>query len=526
MSDVLVIGSGISGLSCALECARFGTVTLITKRELTEANTRYAQGGISAVMSGNDSYASHVEDTLIAGAGLCKPHVVELCVEEGPAAIDRLVSWGVRFDSQNGVFDLGREGGHSHRRVLHSGDITGAEIESALVRAVRAESKITVLEYHHAVDLLTTRKHLVQAENRCLGVYALNRLTQKVELVPARVTILATGGVGKLYRYTSNPDVATGDGLAMAYRAGARVANLEFFQFHPTCLFHPKANSFLISEALRGEGGVLRRLDGYAFMKEYHPMGSLAPRDVVARAIDNELKKTGDKHVLLDMSCRDEAYLRSRFPNIYARCSELGVDIAKDCIPVVPAAHYHCGGVLVDVDSRTSVENLLAVGEVACTGLHGANRLASNSLLEGVVFATRAAKEAQRVVDSDRSRSEAPLPVWTDVAHKQAEEAVVIAQNWNEIRHFMWNYVGIVRSDKRLARARRRIELLKEEIHEYYWNFRVTPDLLELRNLALVAELVIRSAQLRKESRGLHFTTDYPHRSDAVFGADTVLEGA
>ncbi|MGC6417713.1 MAG: L-aspartate oxidase [Bradymonadia bacterium] len=523
-TDILVIGSGIAGLSCALECAAFAEVVLVTKRDLSEANTRYAQGGISAVMGQDDSFESHLHDTLEAGAGLCKPHVVEHCVREGPAAVQRLVEWGVHFDGENGAFDLGREGGHSHRRVLHAGDITGAEIERALVESVRTNSRITILENHHAVDLLTSRKHLQRPNNHCLGAYVLDVHTKDVTTIRAGVTVLATGGAGKVYRYTSNPDVATGDGLAMGYRAGARVANLEFFQFHPTCLFHPKANSFLISEALRGEGGVLKRLDGSEFMNNYHRLGSLAPRDIVARAIDSELKKTGDKHVYLDMSSKSIDFLRKRFPNIIGHCEALGVDLSTGLIPVVPAAHYHCGGILTDMNANTSVDGLLAIGEVACTGLHGANRLASNSLLEGAVFANRAAQTARRLLGAV-SEQRCDLPKWSDVHVRSADEAVVIAQNWNEIRHLMWNYVGIVRSDRRLARARRRIEILQEEIHEYYWNYRVTPDLLELRNLALVAELVIRSAQYRKESRGLHYNIDYPNRGDDTSAVDTILQG-
>lgn len=524
--DVLVLGSGIAGLSFALDAARHGSVLVVTKRELVEANTRYAQGGVSSVLGADDSFAEHVQDTLVAGAGLCKPDVVRLCVEEGPAVVERLVKLGVEFDrGDDGAFDLGREGGHSKRRVLHAGDITGAAIQRALVRAARAHPDIEILEHHHGVDLITTAKHLrVGGRNRCLGAYVLDVEQRRVLTVRARCTVLATGGAGKVYKYTSNPPVATGDGVAMAYRAGARVANLEFFQFHPTCLFHPKANSFLISEALRGEGGVLRLMDGSPFMKRYHTLGSLAPRDVVARAIDNELKRRGEPYVLLDMSAREPDYLAERFPNIHARCLELGIDMRSDPIPVVPAAHYMCGGVQTDVDALTSLDGLLAIGEVACTGLHGANRLASNSLLEGAVFGARAARTVAARLGA--AREPVPeLPHWDAGDAREPDEVVVITQNWKEIRRFMWNYVGIVRSDRRLARARRRIELMRDEIHEYYWDYRVTPDLLELRNLAVVAELIIRSACLRKESRGLHYTLDHPDRSDGRFGTDTVLEG-
>lgn len=524
-TDVLVIGSGIAGLSFALDAATYGRVLLVTKRACTEANTRYAQGGISSVFAADDSFEAHVEDTLVAGAGLCKPSVVRLCVEEGPPAIERLARWGVEFDRRDdGRYDLGREGGHSRRRVLHAGDITGREIETKLVAAVRAHPNIEVREHHHAIDLITTVKHLQQGgPNRCVGAYVLDGQTQVVHTVRARAVVLATGGAGKVYRYTSNPDVATGDGVAMAYRAGARVANLEFFQFHPTSLFHPRANSFLISEALRGEGGVLRLIDGAPFMQAYHELESLAPRDVVARAIDNELKKSGAPYVLLDMTHLPADFLVQRFPSIHERCLKLGIDLRTEPIPVVPAAHYLCGGVQTDVDARTSVEGLYAIGEVACTGLHGANRLASNSLLEGAVFAARAVPRVAALVGEREPRPS--VPEWDPGAAREPDEGVVITQNWLEIRQFMWNYVGIVRSDSRLARARRRIDLLREEIHEYYWNYRVTSDLLELRNIALVAELIIRSAQRRKESRGLHYTTDHPERSDARFGTDTVLEG-
>lgn len=524
-TDVLVLGSGIAGLSTALSLADHCAVTVATKREAHEANTNYAQGGLSSVLGAEDSFESHVEDTLVAGAGLCKLEAVRLCVEQGPAAVRALVDWGVAFDrGADGTFDLGREGGHTHRRVLHAGDITGREIERSLLAALRLHPNVRFLEHHHAVDLLTTHKHLRQGgPRRCLGAYVLDERGKAVLTIRARATVLATGGAGKVYRYTTNPDVATGDGVAMAYRAGARVANLEFFQFHPTCLYHPQAASFLISEALRGEGGVLRTRAGRPFMDEYHPLKSLAPRDIVARAIDNELKKSGDDFVLLDMTHLDGAFLVERFPNIHQRCLSLGIDMRRDPIPVVPAAHYMCGGVVTGMDARTTIGDLYAVGEVSCTGLHGANRLASNSLLEGVVFARVAASEIRASMDRTAARPD--VPAW-DASHaREPDEGVIIAQNWKEIRTFMWNYVGIVRSDARLARARRRIELLREEIHAYYWNYRLTSDLLELRNLALVAELIIRCARLRKESRGLHFTTDHPDKSDARFGYDTILEG-
>ena len=522
--DVLVVGSGIAGLSLALDLASHGRVLVVTKRALFDANTRYAQGGMSSVLAADDSFDEHVADTLTAGAGLCKQAVVQLCVEEGPAAVRRLAERGVRFDRNDaGAYDLGREGGHSKRRVLHAGDITGQEIARALVAAAAAHPNIETLENHHAIDLLTSVKHLRRGgPNRCHGAYVLDVAGDRVLTVRAKATVLATGGAGKVYRYTSNPDVATGDGVAMAYRAGARVANLEFFQFHPTCLFHPDASSFLVSEALRGEGGELRTVDGRAFMRAHHELGSLAPRDIVARAIDHELKTSGADHVTLDMTALDADFLVRRFPTIHARCMELGVDMRTTPIPVVPAAHYLCGGVATDSDGRTNVAGLYAIGEVACTGLHGANRLASNSLLEGAVFAQRAAAAAAETLADAPA---ADLPLWQVGDARPPDEAVVITQNWAELRQMMWNYVGIVRSDRRLARARRRIELLREEIHEYYWNYHLTSDLLELRNLALVAELIIRSAQMRKESRGLHYTTDHPERSDARFGTDTLLEG-
>lgn len=524
-TEIVVVGSGIAGLSFALELAATQRVIVLTKRALREANTRYAQGGISAVVGSDDTFESHVEDTLVAGAGLCKKHIVELVVRDGPAAVRRLVEWGARFDqADDGTYDLGREGGHSSRRVLHAGDITGAEIERALITAVESHENVRCMEHHHAIDLITSVKHLRRGgPNRVHGVYALDVISGEVVTIRANLVILATGGAGKIYKYTSNPDVATGDGVAMAYRAGARVSNLEFFQFHPTSLFHPDGGSFLISEALRGEGGELRLIDGTPFMQGHHPLASLAPRDIVARAIDEQLKRSGDRHVLLDMTHLDGAFLVERFPNIHRKCMEYGVDMRVRPIPVVPAAHYMCGGVQVDARARTGVEGLYAIGEVACTGLHGANRLASNSLLEGVVFGARAAQDVQARTDVDVELAE--VPVWDASAARAPDEAVIISQNWKEIREFMWNYVGIARSDRRLARARRRIELLRDEIHAYYWDYRVTSDLLELRNLALLAELVVRSALRRKESRGLHYTLDYPGRSDERFGTETVLEG-
>ena len=527
-TDFLVLGSGIAGLFYALSVAARGRVLLVTKKQAAQSATNWAQGGIAAVVSDEDSIDDHVRDTLEAGAGLCHEDVVRQVVEGGRQAIDDLLKLGVEFDreadarSDAGAFALGREGGHSHRRVLHHRDATGREIERALLLRARAHPNITLLENHCAVDLLTSARAGLPGPPRVLGAYVLDAESGAVERFRARITFLATGGAGKVYLHTTNPDIASGDGMAMAYRAGAPLANMEFFQFHPTCLFHPQSKSFLISEAVRGEGGVLRGPDGEAFMARYHPLADLAPRDVVARAIDTELKRSGAKHVDLDITHRDAGYLRDRFPTIHERCLSFGIDMTREPIPVVPAAHYCCGGVVTDARGETELHNLFAAGEVTCTGLHGANRLASNSLLEGVVFARAAAEESLRRL-RDLPPPEARVATWREGSATESSEAVVITQNWDEIRRFMWNYVGIVRSDKRLARARRRIVLLQEEIDEYYWNSKVTPDLLELRNLATVASLVIECATRRRESRGLHYNLDHPRRDDAAFGQDTVV---
>ena len=520
--DVLVLGSGIAGLMYALRLAERGPVALVTKKEAAESATNYAQGGIAAAVDPDDSVESHVQDTLEAGAGLCREEVVRFVVERGPAAVDALLKAGVEFDrvvgdlledGSPGAFELGREGGHRRRRVLHHRDSTGHEIERALLQRVRAHPNIALFEGRCAVDLLTAARAGLPGPDRCLGAYVLDAARGRVERFLARITFLATGGAGKVYLYTSNPDIASGDGMAMAFRAGATLANMEFFQFHPTCLFHPQAKSFLITEAMRGEGGVLRSRRGDAFMARHHPMADLAPRDVVARAIDTELKRSGDEFVHLDITHRDPDFLRQRFPTIYARCLEFGIDITRQPIPVVPAAHYCCGGVVTDLHGEADIPNLFAAGEVTCTGLHGANRLASNSLLEGVVFAEAAAEASlARLADV---AAVPDVPPWEEGLATESSEAVVITQNWDEIRRFMWNYVGIVRTDKRLERAHRRIRLLREEIDEYYWNFKLTPDLVELRNLAVVAELVIECARRRKESRGLHYTLDHPARDDA-----------
>ncbi len=526
--DFLVIGSGIAGLTYALKVAAAGTVAIITKKQRAESNTNYAQGGIAAVMAKDDSLELHVRDTLEAGAGLCKEDAVRTIVSEGPSLVRELIEFGVKFTEQEntrGQYDLGREGGHTRRRILHAGDITGREIERALLAQVAKHKNITVLEESIVIDLITTQKLGLSGPNRCVGCYALHKKQNTVEVFAAKITLLATGGSGKVYLYTTNPDIASGDGVAMAYRGGASVANMEFIQFHPTCLYDPKAKSFLISEAVRGEGAILRGKDGEAFMKRYHPMADLAPRDIVARAIDAEMKKTGAKFVLLDITHKDPEFVKKRFPNIYAKCLEYGHDITKAPLPVVPAAHYQCGGVVTNVDGETEVAGLLAAGEVGCTGLHGANRLASNSLLEALVIAHRAAGVALQ----QRHKLPAPpaaLRAWESGNASNPDELVVVTHNWDEIRRLMWDYVGIVRTDKRLLRARARIQNLQREINQFYWDYKVTPDLIELRNLALVAELIIESALQRKESRGLQYTLDYPNRDDANWKHDTILRKA
>lgn len=521
--DFLVIGSGVAGLTFALQASEHGEVTIVTKRSRTDSATNWAQGGIAAVLDPEDTFEAHIEDTLGTGGGLSHKDVVEMVVRDGPERIRELMEIGAKFSAKEGgdgeELDLTREGGHSARRVVHAGDITGREVQRALVAAVAENERITILEDHMAVDLIE-QSRFGAPRRQVVGAYVLHEKTGDVHTFLARATILAAGGAGKVYVYTSNPDVATGDGVAMAYRAGAQIANMEFFQFHPTSLFHPEAKSFLISEALRGEGGILRRGDGSAFMEEHHPMKDLAPRDVVARAIDYEMKRSGADSVFLDMTHEDGDFLRERFPNIHARCMHFGFDMTKEPIPVVPAAHYMCGGVIVDEDGRTSLPGLWAIGEVTCSGLHGANRLASNSLLEGLVYGNRV---ASALGERSEGVTASEIPDWNVGDSVPEDEAVVVSQNWEEIRRFMWNYVGIVRSDKRLRRAARRIALLKEEIAEYYWKYRLSRDMLELRNIADVAELIVHCAMSRHESRGLHFTIDHPDVSDE-FADDTVIE--
>ena len=522
--DYVVLGSGIAGLTFALNVAEEGSVAVITKKNRAESNTNYAQGGIACVTSTEDTFDLHVRDTLEAGAGLCREEVVRGIVEEGPARVKELIELGMSFSERETghgpELDLGKEGGHSKRRILHARDITGREIERALLNALARHPNVAMFENHAAIDLITHRKLGFATGNRCLGVYVLDAASGRVDAVAARHVLLATGGCGKVYLYTTNPDIATGDGVAMAYRAGVPVANMEFIQFHPTCLFHPQAKSFLISEAVRGEGGILRNGEGKAFMEGVHPLQSLAPRDIVARAIDEELKRSGAECVYLDITHQSRAFLEKRFPEIYARCLELGIDMAKEPIPVVPAAHYQCGGVVTSPEGRTELPGLWAVGEVACTGLHGANRLASNSLLEALVVAHRAA-EAAKLEETPPTLKD--LPPWESGSAQDPDELVVIYHNWREIRQLMWDYVGIVRTTKRLHRAASRLHALNAEVQEYYWNYKMSPDLIELRNLVLVASLIVDCALSRHESRGLQYVLDYPTSDPAGPPADTVL---
>jgi L-aspartate oxidase len=510
--DVLIIGSGLAGLTSALKLADHKKVLIVSKREILDSSSQWAQGGVAAVMSNEDSIESHVKDTEFVGGGLTDPKVANFVASHGKEAIEWLHDLQVPFsrDETTQQFHLTKEGGHSHRRVVHAKDATGRAIQATLSEQVKAHANITILENHIAVDLITEKKSLKVnhiKSNRCLGAYVLNNKTGKVMTVSAQETILAAGGVSKVYLYTTNPDVSTGDGVAMAWRAGCRVANMEFIQFHPTCLFHPKAKSFLISEIVRGEGGLLRLPDGSRFMDEYDGRGELASRDIVARAIDFEMKKRGIDCVYLDISHKSPDFIKSHFPTIYARCLELGIDITKEWIPVVPAAHYSCGGVMTNLEGQTDLAHLYAIGETAYTGLHGANRLASNSLLECLVFGDAVAKH---ILQSKVDTASFELPHWDESRVTDADEEILITHTWNELRRFMWNYVGIVRTNKRLSRALHRIHMLRDEVHEFYTNFKVSHNLIELRNLLQVAELIVESAIARHESRGLHFSRDYP----------------
>jgi L-aspartate oxidase len=520
--DFLVVGGGVAGLSFALEASRHGSVCVLTKRSRSESNTVYAQGGIASVLSPRDSFAQHEEDTFTAGSGLNHRDAVEVTVHEGPDRVRELAALGAEFTRRpDGDWDLTREGGHSRRRIVHSGDITGREVERVLLAACDDRPNIQIVSDSAAIDLVTQRHSGHGGSPRALGVHVLLP-TGEIETFLARAVVLATGGAGKVYLYTTNPDVATGDGVAMAYRAGAHIANMEFYQFHPTCLFSPEAKNFLISEALRGEGGKLRLRSGAQFMDRYSPLKELAPRDVVAKAIDSELKRSGDDFVLLDMTHLGRAFLIERFPNIYEVCKQFGVDMAVQPIPVVPAAHYQCGGAVTDLFGRTTLPGLYAVGEVAHTGLHGANRLASNSLLEGLVFGHRGARAAAEDIQG-QGVPDGDVPAWDPGAAVDPNESVIVTHNWEEVRRLMWNYVGIVRSDKRLMRARRRLDLLREEIRDYYWKFKITRDIIELRNIADVAHLIVECAARRKESRGLHYNLDYPNRDDHNWAKDTVV---
>jgi L-aspartate oxidase len=521
--DVLIIGSGLAGLTVALKVASEKKVCLVSKRKINDNSSSWAQGGIAAVLTDDDSIEAHIQDTLIAGAGLCDQEVTRQVASHARETVEWLIAQGVPFtrEDDGSGYHLTREGGHSHRRIIHAADATGHAVQKTLAEQVLSHPNITVLEDHIAVDLITSRKAGIGAPQdnaECLGAYVLDNKSGKVMTIAAQQTVLATGGTGKVYLYTTNPDVSTGDGVAMAWRVGCRVANMEFIQFHPTCLFHPKAKSFLITEVVRGEGGILKLPDGTRFMQKHDARGELAPRDVVARAIDFEMKKRGLDCVFLDISHKPADFVISHFPTIYRRCMELGIDITKEPIPVVPAAHYSCGGVMTDHTGRTDLANLYAIGETACTGLHGANRLASNSLLECMVFGQAAAND----ILAQAPKPTVALPYWDESRVTDADEEVIITHNWNELRRFMWNYVGIVRTNKRLTRAMHRIHLLRDEVHEFYSNFRVTNNLIELRNLLQVAELIVRSAMERHESRGLHYSKDYPEMLDIA--VPTVLE--
>ena len=528
LNPVVIVGGGLAGLSLALRLADRGIgVTILSKSVLDEGSTRYAQGGIAAVLGADDSFRSHIDDTLDAGGGLCNPQTVEFVVKNAPGAVQWLIDRGVNFslrdDIEDNEFHLTREGGHSHRRVVHAADATGAEVEGTLEQMVRKHPLITLMENHIAIDLITSKKQTGHTEadtNTCLGLYAFDLRHKHTIALPCQNMVLATGGASKIYLYSSNPDTSTGDGIAMAWRAGCRVANMEFVQFHPTCLYHPHAKSLLISEAVRGEGGKLVHADGRRFMPEYDRRAELAPRDIVARAIDLEMKIEGCDNVYLDISHKPASFIRKHFPTISARCRELGLDMTTEPLPVVPAAHYTCGGVITDLDGRTDIRNLYAIGETSHTGLHGANRLASNSLLECLVLAESC---AARIAAETKVGAFPTLPKWDESKVTDPDERIVVSHNWDELRRCMWDYVGIVRTDKRLTRAARRIALLQEEIREFYSNFRISNDLIELRNLVQVAELTVRSAMLRTESRGLHMTRDYPQADQTKPAVETIL---
>jgi len=529
-TDILVIGSGIAGLSFALHAAQYGSVIIITKKQDTDSNTNYAQGGIACVLDQSDSFESHINDTLITGNGICNKKAVEILVREGPQRMKELINWGVQFThaddaSNNFHLDLGREGGHSFNRIAHAQDLTGKALEKALINQIKNHKSITLYENCCAVDLITNHHLKTRSDTlSCYGAYILDTIHNNIVPITSKITYLATGGAGQVYQHTTNPSIATGDGLACAYRAGAVISNMEFVQFHPTTLYHPQGESFLISEALRGFGAIIRDSEGVDFMKNYHPLASLAPRDVVARAIDREIKLSGEKCVFLDITHGDEHKTRHHFPNIYTRCKELGIDITKDWIPVVPAAHYMCGGIRVDIDGQSSINRLYACGEVACTGVHGANRLASNSLLEAVVFSHRAAIQVKEMLNTIKPLSYNHVPHWDDSGVTKTEEWVLLSHNFDEIRSVMWDYVGIVRSNLRLKRALRRIKLIEKETEDFYRRTSITPPLLELRNIITNSKLIVESALKRHESRGLHYTTDYPEQNDRSWKHETILK--
>tara|TARA_B100000959_G_scaffold28914_1_gene27853 strand:- start:565 stop:2226 length:1662 start_codon:yes stop_codon:yes gene_type:complete len=530
--DFIIIGSGIAGLTFALKASQFGSVAIISKDALDESATLYAQGGIASVMTDDDSFELHANDTLEAGRGLCREDVVRIICREGPSCVRELIELGVQFTRIRGEdYHLSREGGHSKDRILHANDLTGREIEHTMIEAINSRENMDIFSHHMLIDFITlsrldSKVEPGSSQDEALGAYILDVKNNQVKTFVGKVTLLASGGAGKVYLYTSNPDTATGDGIAAAYRAGAKISNMEFVQFHPTCLYHPQAKSFLISETVRGEGGILRLKDGSTFMENYHSLGCLAPRDIVARAIDHEMKKSGDDCVFLDTTHIEGYRTRERFPNIYQTCRKFGFDMAREPIPVVPAAHYTCGGVAVDLNGQTNIRRLFASGEVCYSGLHGANRLASNSLLEGLVLSHRAVSKATSLLKSDDFNKliTRDIPEWDSGNAVDSDESVVVSHNWDEIRRLMWNYVGIVRSDKRLHRAERRIELLLDEIKEYYWNFTITKNTLELRNIALTARLIIMGALERKESRGLHFTLDYTRTDDENWKKDTMFQ--